>query len=192
MNWKPSEGLKRTHAIVGELEAAAVACGVGSGMAGDWGFPPIYQHRMVEVIAKAIDAALSDGAAQDVIASMVGNGHAHQEGWTVLQGQGGGLGGYKGPVLAEGAGVPATADPVGLDMPDFPAPSRVYETDQFVDSTTENLPTAADAVEVASPVTKKRGRPKGFKGQKKAKAAKAKAVAAPDEGVPEARPDDAA
>ena len=56
MIWKPSEGLARADAIVGGLEIDAGSCGVLSP------FPPVYRHRMVDVIAIAIDNALEDGA----------------------------------------------------------------------------------------------------------------------------------
>ena len=56
MTWTPSEGLERAEAIVGGLEIDAGNCGVLSP------FPPVYRHRMVEVIARAIDQALEDGA----------------------------------------------------------------------------------------------------------------------------------
>jgi len=51
--WIPSEGLKRADAIVGEIEQAIGACEAG---------PPgnVRRHRLMEIVARAIDDAMTD------------------------------------------------------------------------------------------------------------------------------------
>ena len=211
MNWKPSEGLKRADAVVRDMEAAQTAIFGPSG-----GFAPIFRHRIMQLIAEAIDQALSDGSEQDAIAAMtragLGNGAAKTS-WAgndysvaepvshTTSAESLAQGGF-----AHSVSFPPTADPVGVDLPDFPAtPIEVVSdrdeptTVRYGAATAEvragDLVTldARDGLVTVTPL-KKRGRPKGStnKAKKKAKAAKAKAVAAPDEGVPEARPEDAA
>lgn len=71
--WKPSEGLKRADHVVTLIEQAADAC--DTPLAGYAGYHQL-RHRMVDVIATALDAALRDGSEAAAPASAVGNGHA--------------------------------------------------------------------------------------------------------------------
>ena len=213
--WKPTEGARRAGDLVCDFDREARANG--------WPIRYLMLVRMQERLTEAIDQALSDGAEQRAIESMVGkNGHAepwwkHEEAMdekVVPFSQSPGVGTTDHWPQIQ---VPATADPVGADLP----PESDYsEVDIGI---AEHIAYAESPASVApwgnamfqptgpsgwhspdvsrptvtgpeAPLPKKRGRPKGStnKGKKKAKAAKAKAVSAPDEGVAEARPEDAA
>ncbi len=66
--WRPTEGHKRAEDVVQMLELDAQATGHQ--------FSPTFRWRMVQSITRAIDKALRDGAEQDALAAMVGNGSA--------------------------------------------------------------------------------------------------------------------
>ena len=162
MPWKPSEGLKRADSLVTQIEQDAAAC--GSPMAG-WSEYRLLRHRMVEVIAKALDQALSDGSEQDALATL-GNGHAAGRPFPT-----------PGPSPSEAIAwgmAPATADHVGFD------PGGI---DQTVEQHEEGPGAPPPRISLAVPPeedAKSKRKPKPKKAKRRAKAAKAPADAPVD------------
>lgn len=188
MSWTPSEGLKRADAVVREIEASQSAI---FGTVG--GFAPVFRYRVTQLIAQALDQALADGAEQDAIAAMVtGNGQTPYavyptgtrmefhgqppEGWASVELTKNGVVGVK-----LGDPVPPTADPAGLDLPDFPAPNAPVVV--YADPATFK-PADAEPGSIVMLTPKKRGRPKGSTNKAKKKAKAAKKAALPDLEVP--------
>ncbi len=70
-NWKPSNGLVRAEPIVRRLieDSATANLEIRD---------PVFAHHVTTVLAQAIDQALTDGSEMDALASVVGNGHAHE------------------------------------------------------------------------------------------------------------------
>lgn len=185
-NWQPTEGMKRANKLLVNIELdrlnaslefapedqddASLDC-------------PMMQARLLDAIAKAIDQALADGAEQDALASVVGNGHAL-------------------PAYAHGQvmqGSPPTADRVGFIDEHADGSITIYPNTSGLADPVGFMPSEVDAafklatfvakgkaaqaavdqiiegVQVSGPEApepkKARGRPKGTK-NKKAKAAK--------------------
>ncbi len=148
-NWKPSEGLKRADWIVCELcdNAAAAHNNIGAEL----------RHRMIEVIAKALDQALADGSEHDALASVVGNGkHPVHDDYSV------------------------TGEAIGVDELSEYAKEVHRDVRKAVKAQMSALASTDFPVQVSGPEApepkKKRGRPKGSKA-KRAKKAKATAEA---------------
>lgn len=182
MSWKPSEGLKRAEAIVSALEAAQAACG-GFGY-----FSPVLRHRATDIVAQALDQALTDGATQDALEAMTRAVEPHAAG---LPNGGAGYT-YQG-VSVEFDPAPPTADPVGLDMPDSPAGPTIVVGDGKVVGPAGVTATIAEQLKhIDKTEPKKRGRPKGStnKAKKKARAAKKAGTSLTDipNAAPEAEP----
>ncbi len=136
MAWKPSEGLRRADLLAADIHCAIIETG---GV-----ITPLGRHHMVDVIAKAIDAALEASAQPSL---PLGNGF-HPE-----------------PIETEAddSMVSEANEAAALTLAGetvYGAPGGPHDT----------LAAAMDALPEAK---KRRGRPKGSKG-KKAKAAKAK------------------
>ena len=187
MSWTPSRELKRAVAVVGDIEQAADACGWE--IASD----PRLHYRITELVAQAIERAFLDALEPFQRATPAPqNGHA-EAGESRMNALEPAFPWWQNAPTP--SVVPATADPVGADLPqddggDWMAPNRDRLRDAIATpKAQEDLQSLIDA---SAP--KKRGRPKGStnKAKKKAKAVKAKAVPAPDEGVPEVRAEDAA
>ncbi len=173
MSWKPTDGLRRAEYLVHELCTEASAA--------DSVIHPLYRWRMIEVISKALDQALADGAEHDALDKVVGNGYGAE--W-----------------LAK-----AELKPEGTPVSDMVQRHVDYMADRVVEANEEgpgsyldhlkpipneivakNILTPEQAKEIAekadatvSEPKKKRGRPKGSKA-KKAKPAKAKAAKEPN------------
>lgn len=163
MPWTPSESDKRAEKLMLELKDTAEACGVQTSSA----LYPMYHARVFDLISKALDEALGDGAERDVLEKVVGNGHAplafdpagflgnpQSSGLWVPVGNG---------HLMEGLG---HADPVIEAHEEGPGAPSYVPPNATVTSVTV-------AIEGEDAPKKKRGRPKGSKA-KKAKPAKAK------------------
>ncbi len=184
--WRATNGLKQAIAIVNQIETELVA-ELGFDIAGRSELAMIGRHRMIEVLAKALDQALADGAEQGAmerattaVASFTtasttgtysahftnGNGHANPDDYSEL------------PVMAKGWEASADAKnwvPVPLDdhMPDAPA---VFESTGDPLASVAFMPLPYKEPEAPK---KRRGRPPGSKAKaakpaKKRKSAKAK------------------
>lgn len=175
MTWRPSEGIKRAEPIVGQFHEELTAAGIK--------MEPVYQWRLVGLIARALDDALGEKSDQDALAAMV-KGNGHVEDFSVSELPTAASGWTRDPDGFIPASSPlATADPVGLDMPDFPADNLVPIVRD------EPPPPVSFETPFDAPAPKKRGRPKGStnKAKKKAKAAK-KATSLTDIPNAEAEP----
>lgn len=142
--WKPTEGLKRAEAIVRDIEQAGVATLAAMAYGADslkLSRDPIYRHRLVEIIATAIDQALRDGSEMDALASVVGSFPAG----STVEMMNGPAGKYTVVPLAES---------VEIDHPD----GSSYDHD------------AAARQIAAAPKKRGRGRPKGSKKKAKPQA----------------------
>lgn len=178
MTWTPSEADKRAEKLMLELKATAEACGVQTSTA----LYPMYHARVFDLISKAIDHALIDGAEQDALDKVVGNGHTE---WHVATGP-------EVQALTNGHSDIPQSDYSHLDMAVANQTSaRAFGTHELPTkeakqhdalcslaadmkhsmATDENSPFLMPREPEAS--KKKRGRPKGSKA-KKAKPAKAK------------------
>lgn len=199
MSWTPTEGQKRADAVMREMRDSAQSLGIAMASSEY----PMHHHRVFTLIAAALDQALADGAERDVLDKVVGNGHApvdelpagtvlhfHQNappaGWQLEAIHSGANG--SGFIVCRKLGPEEPAArfeqhlttyqnaPIGFDR---------ERTDDDVYVARAMSQEEAEAIlahgtfapmreEEAKP--KKRGRPKGAKGKKKAKAQKAAKV----------------
>lgn len=177
--WKATEGLRRAILVVQQIETELVA-EIGIDIVKRSPLADVVRWRVTQIIAQELDQALGATAWPQMPAEK--NGHA--EPWwkaeaamdekAVTPNATGPVVRAWDPVLI----VPATADPVGAELP----PESDYSgvTDWGYPSVTLQEAAPEQAAKLFE-APKKRGRPKGStnKAKKKAKAAKAKAVAAP-------------
>lgn len=174
MAWTPSEGLMRAQAVVADIDAAAAACGVLTP------FPHPLYHRLTEVIAKAIDQALADGAEKP---------STTEARWFMplpYKGEDGDTAISRTPTAAPAAMPPATGNghaPLELDPAGFLGATKAAlpplatfdeeaAREQIIAELTTETADCIAAIEAGVP-KKKRGRPKGSKAAKKRKSAKA-------------------